>query len=265
MGVVDVSCGVVGGDQTGLDVCRELGTPQKGWNVGVRSGGKPNPTHAGAGGIMSANGDRVIWDKLRNFCGAGGQGLGEMLKVSEHIVHLGGDTDSVLVGMSEALLQKGEEAPGAWDTNGHTPKLPKYFVPESGGNAILESQGVKEVVQTLNAMWRELKGLADCINNPAQYHLSGAEVSIPLKKLLHGGNMLPVWWIGRVQWAENSIDAVKQTTEVGKASLGGALAAEDKIINVHVSMPNRFGEGPQDRRCWGNGSCRGSGILRRGL
>ena len=104
VGVGDVSLRIVRGDQSGLNVGRERCPPQHGLDVGVGSRREPHTPHASTRGIMGANGHWVVRNNFGKLGGPGGQGVGEVLKIIEHVAHLGGDADAVAIGVSQAFL-----------------------------------------------------------------------------------------------------------------------------------------------------------------
>ena len=265
MGVVDVTIRVVGGHQACLNVGWELSPPEQGRDVGVSSGGEPDATHASTRGIMSTHSHRVIRNELSNLRGTVSKGVSQVFEVIKHVTHGRGDSNAVLIGVAQAFLQKGEESTGARNTNGHTAQFSKDLVPEFEGNPMFEAERVKQVLEALNAVRGELEGLPDSIDEPPQNNFAGAQVGITLKKFFHGRDMLAVVGIVLINWMEDGVDGVEKSSEMVEPGGRVALTAQNKIINKDIGVTNRFGKGPQDRRCWGRRGCRRSDIPRRGL
>lgn len=104
----DVSKGVRKGDKSILNVGRKWSTPQERPNVGVGGSREPYPTHSRGRGIVWAHRNGVVRDKFSQFRGPGGQGAGQILKIIKLVSHGSGDLNTVLVSVSEALLEEGE-------------------------------------------------------------------------------------------------------------------------------------------------------------
>lgn len=131
-----------------------------------------------------------------------------MLKVVQLVPHGSGDADAVLVSMAQTFLQEAEEAPAARDADGHAAKFSQGFVPKLGGDFVLASELVKDLLESEDAMRGELQGFVDSVNEPAKDDFAGAEVGITFEQLFDGGDMVPVGRVVRVDGPEDSINGM---------------------------------------------------------
>ena len=81
MGVVDSSIGVSKGNQLGLNLWGETGTPNSGWNIRVSGGWKPSPTHARVGSIMRPRSNGVIGSDFCQFGGTITERVGQVFEI----------------------------------------------------------------------------------------------------------------------------------------------------------------------------------------
>ena len=80
---------------------------------------------------------------------------------------------AIQVLVAEGFLEKGEETPGARQSQGHGSELAEDLVPSLGGDVTCRARDVQDVVETVDAMRRELNGATDGINSPAKHDLPG--------------------------------------------------------------------------------------------
>jgi hypothetical protein len=94
------------------------------------------------------------------------------------------DTDAVLVGVLEAELQGRKQSPGTRDGQGDESEFPNDFLPFAQAHAALTPQLVKQGLDAGFAVFRELNGLGQSVDDPSQHKLSGPPRPVPLQQLL---------------------------------------------------------------------------------
>lgn len=179
--VGDVTSGMFEGDQPVGDVLWEVMAPQDGLQVGVGDRRQPDSSHASAGGIMGTNGNGVVRHKLTQLRWAGAEAVGQVFKIIQLVPHGSSDADAVFVSMAKAFLKQAEEATATRDTNGHAAKFTKGFVPQFGGDFVLATELIKDLLKSDDTMRGELKGFADSVDEPPKDDFPGGKVGITLE------------------------------------------------------------------------------------
>ena len=80
-------------------------------------------------------------------------------------------------------------------------------------------EGVQEFLQSLEAVWGEFYGTLHGVQQPTQNYFAGCPGSIPLSELLGGVGFLAAGAIRGCKRAEDSVDALKQGSACGSATI----------------------------------------------
>ena len=104
---------------------------------------KEDATQARLGRVDRTDHRRVVRHELSKVCGASCDALGEQFKVSQVVLEVVGDVDTVLVGMGEVKLKCTKEACTARDGCPHETKFAKDPLPGLDADMLLSMEVIK--------------------------------------------------------------------------------------------------------------------------
>ena len=84
-----------------------------------------------------------------------------------------GDSHTVGVCFLQAQLEGSKEPSTARDADAHEAELTEHLLPFPNADALLASQHVEDLLESLLAVFREFEGALDCVDDPAKDELAG--------------------------------------------------------------------------------------------
>ena len=172
-----------------------------------------DPAHAGAGCIACPKhrGDGG-GDYFREASRAGGEVPGKAAEVGERVMdgRREAHTRAVQFFVAESFLEEGEEASGAWDSQGHGAEFSQNLVPVLGGEVSGGGRDSQDGVEAVNAVGRELDGPSDRVDRPAQHDFPGGPSGVTFLQFLDRGGFLAVGPISGGEGPEDAVEGVQE-------------------------------------------------------
>jgi hypothetical protein len=103
-------------------------------------------------------------------------------------------------------LESAKEAFRARNAHCHATQLAKNFVPFRHSHASLALDFLEDSGQTLAAVWRELQGAANCVQDPSQDVLDRLHGTIAFFELFDGWYVLAVGRILGIKGPEDTVN-----------------------------------------------------------
>lgn len=260
IGVSDVTMGIGAGDQTVLEVLGKGHAPNHRVETGAAAfaaagagadsgrpctscgGGEPHTTGAMAGSVMVAMDRGCQGDQ---FVQAGRPKLKvpkQFTKVVEDKLDVGGDGypsmgGAITAGLSQGVLQEGEQTSGARKGKGHGTELAEELVPCLDRGALPRGGefGVEKLLEAVRTAGSEPEGHVAGVQEPTEDFLGGRPGCIPLLELLEGDGGLPEWGVGVVDGAEDGINVVEEGPAHIEEGSAAALGSANEVVHVDVN------------------------------
>ena len=234
--VRDRSSAVVSGHYEALDGGREGSAPQ----VGLPFRIEVDSTHARLGCVSGTQEGRFLGHDLGQVSGALAEAGGETAEGVEAVSDEGVDADPVSFGLVLRPLQCAEQAAGSGDGDRDEAKLAEDAGPLLGADALGVGHFFEDVSECVLAVRRQLYGLPDRIDYPAEDELPGAPAAVALQELLEGDRLVPVRFVG----CRGGQHLVEGAEKMGPQSLESSLATLAKlneVVDEDISVAYRSG------------------------
>jgi hypothetical protein len=152
------------GNDLTLDVLRKGASPEEGRMVGREQ----DTTHASFGGVDRTQNARMVRNYLGKVGGSFQQAVGQLFEVIQVVTDVLGDSNPVLGGITEAEVEGAEEARATGDGDRHEPELTNDLLPLPQADAALAPECRELGQEAEAAVFRELNGLEDRVQDPSQ-------------------------------------------------------------------------------------------------
>lgn len=178
--VGDVARGVVGADQSSLDVRREGVSPV----VTLAGVVEVHATHASAGGISGTQESGLLGHQFGQVGWTGAQAGGQATEGVDVAPDEGCDPDAVIGGLVLSHLQGTEEAGGTGDGRGDKAESAQDAAPPLCTNTAEALQLGEDVVEGLLPVRGEFDGLPGRVDDPTKDQFAGAPATVAAQELL---------------------------------------------------------------------------------